>query len=61
MNQRKYLAQWVQVVGSDSSNDGKVGVVMDEEYLHNGVLCCRIIVGKDTIAVESRYLKKIQV
>jgi len=61
MNQRKYLAQWVQVVGSNSQDEGRVGVVMDEGYLHNGVLCCRVIVGKDVIAVEARCLKKIQV
>jgi hypothetical protein len=61
MNNRKYLAQWVQVLNSNTSHDGKVGVVMDEEYLHNGIMCCRIVCSKENIAVESRYLKKVQV
>ena len=61
MSNRKYLAQWVQVVSSDSPHSGKVGVVMDEEFLHNGVMCCRIIVGDEAVAAESRHLKKIQV
>lgn len=61
MNNRKYLALWVQVVSPDSPHDGKAGVVMDEEFLYNGILCCRIIVGKEVIAAESRHLKKIQV
>lgn len=61
MNQRKYLAQWVQVSNSGTQHEGKVGVVMDEEFLHNGIMCCRLIVGKEVIAVESRHLKKIQV
>jgi len=34
---------------------------MDEEYLHNGVMCCRVIVGPEVIPVESQYLKLIQV
>lgn len=58
---RKYLAQWVQVMNSCAQHSGKIGVVMDEEYLHNGVLCCRIIIEKGIIAVEAHHLKKIQI
>jgi len=58
---RKYLAQWVQIVDPDSIHYKRCGVVMDEEYLHNGIMCCRVICGPDMISIESRHLKLIQV
>jgi hypothetical protein len=58
---RKYLAQWVKIDQSASPHNKKCGVVMDEEYLHNSVMCCRVIVGPEVIPVESQYLKLIQV
>jgi|688.fasta_scaffold850277_2 hypothetical protein len=58
---RKYLAKWVQILQLDSEFYRKTGVVMDEEYLHNGVMCCRVIVGPNVVPVESQYLKLIQV
>ena len=54
---RKYLARWVQILDQDSLFYKKAGVVMDEEYVRNGVMCCRIILGKDIVAIESQYLK----
>lgn len=60
MKKKRYLANWVQVTDPSSDYYKKVGVVMDEEYLHNGVLCCRIILQKEVIAVEPRFLKIIQ-
>jgi len=57
---RKYLTQWVQIVDPDSAHYKRCGVVMDEEYLHNGVMCYRIICGPDVIPVEPQNLKLIQ-
>ena len=58
---RKYLAQWVKIINEDSPHYKKCGVVMDEEYLYNGVMCCRIILQKEVVAVEPRFLKIIHV
>lgn len=58
---RKYLAQWVQINLETSAYYKKCGVVMDEEYLHNGLICCLVILGKDVVPIESQYLKLIQV
>lgn len=58
---RKYLAQWVQVTGSDSQDEGKAGVVMDEECLYNNKIYCRVIVKNEVILVEAKHLKKIHV
>ena len=58
---RKYLALWVKIDQPASPHHKKCGVVIDEECLHNGVMCCRVIVGHEVIPVESQYLKLIQV
>lgn len=58
---RKYLAQWVQIVDPDSTHYKKCGVVMDEEYIHNGIMRCRVIIGKDVVPVEAQHLILIQV
>lgn len=58
---RTYLAQWVRIDQPNSPHYKTCGVVMDEEYLHNGVMCCRVIVGKDAVPVEAQYLTLIQV
>ena len=56
---RKYLARWVKILDENSPYYKKDGVVMDEEYVHNGVMCCRIILQKEVVAIESRFLKII--
>jgi|APGre2960657423_1045063.scaffolds.fasta_scaffold654422_1 hypothetical protein len=56
----KYLAQWVKINQPTMSHHGKCGVVMDEDYLYNGVICCRVIIGPEVIPVEAEYLKLIQ-
>jgi hypothetical protein len=58
---RKYLARWVQILDNNSSFYKKAGVVMDEEYLHNGIMCCRIILDEEIVAVEAQYLKVLEV
>ena len=58
---RKYLAQWVRIDKTNSPYYRKCGVVMDEEHLHNGVMCCKIILGGSHIAsIEHQFLTLIQ-
>lgn len=58
---RKYLGNWVQILQVDSKYYRKAGVVMDEEHLHNGVMCCKVDIGPEIVPIEPQYLKLIQV
>lgn len=57
---RKYLAEWVQIIDSNSPHFKKCGVIMDDEYPHNGMMCYRVISGPEVIIIEPQHLKLIQ-
>lgn len=57
---RKFLAEWVQIIDPNSPHFKKCGVIMDDDYLHNGVVCFRVISGPDVITIEPQHLKLIQ-
>ncbi len=58
---RKYLSRWVKINKPDSIHHKKCGVVMDEEYIYNGTMCCRVIMESTIIPIEFQYLMLIQV
>lgn len=57
----KYLARWVQIIDPSSLHFKKCEVVIDEECLYAGVMCCKLIIGSKIVFVESRYLKLIDI
>lgn len=59
--QKKLLATWVKVTNRDLPTYNKTGVVMDDDFLHNGVICCRVIINKDVHCIEAQYLQPITV
>ena len=57
---RKFLARLVLINDQDSLFYKKIGVVMDEDFHYNGVICCRVIVDKDVIIIDPYNLKIIE-
>lgn len=57
----KLIAKIVKVKNRDLPSYNKTGVVMDDDTLHNGVICCRVIIGDGVHYIEADDLQIVPV
>jgi len=57
----KLLARIVRVNNTSLDPHNKTGVVMDDDYLHNGVICCRVIIAGKVYCIEADDLQVVPV